>query len=208
MEFATWLTTNDSLANRSPRIEPSSTIVDFETWFLTNGGYIHPSIELASSSSSGNLFRVMPENTVPSASTIVSCPHSLALSWPSAHKFHYPDVQLPLCTQHVATRLFLMKQKLLKDQSPWWPYVKILPETFRTPLYYDFEDCAWIRGTNLGRARKVREDAWVSIFSVRSSLTPEIIMSLATFVESFLILRQVLGTPLSTQKRIADFQNQ
>ena len=160
MDFATWLTEIDSLANKSPRIEPSSTSVDFETWFLTNGGYIHPSIELASSPSSGNFLRVIPENVIPTASVIVSCPHSLALSWPSARKFHYPDVLLPLCTQHVATRLFLMKQKLLKDQSPWWPYIRMLPETFNTPPYYDSEDFAWIRGTNLGRARKVREDAW------------------------------------------------
>lgn len=166
MEFATWLIANDRLANRSPCIVPSSTLDDFETWFLTNGGYIHPSIEIASSPSCGNFLRVVPENTVHSASTIVSCPHSLALSWPSAHRFHYTDVQLPQCTQHVATKLFLMKQKLLKDQSPWWPYMRTIPETFSTPLYYDSEDCAWIRGTNLGRAGKVRENAWVSIFPV------------------------------------------
>lgn len=160
MEFAKWLSAWGSLSNASPQIDPDTTDENFETWFLKNGGYKHPSVELASNTSSGNFLRVVAGNTIPMGDTVVSCPHSLALSWPSACKFHYRSIELPSCTQHVATRLFLMKQKLLRNRSPWWPYIKMLPETFHTPLYYNSEDFAWIRGTNLGRARKVREDVW------------------------------------------------
>lgn len=160
LNFGTWLLANDSRTNTSPQIDPETSSNDFETWFLANGGYLHPSIELAASPSDGNFLRVKPSRSILSGSTIVSCPHNLALSWPSAHKFHFPDVRLPPVTQHVATRFFLIKQRLLKEQSPWWPYIRMLPESFNTPLYYNSEDLAWIRGTNLGRARKVREDAW------------------------------------------------
>lgn len=192
MEFATWLIANDSHANSTSLIEQSSAIADFETWFLTNGGYIHPSIELAASPASGYLFRVVPEECLPPASTVVSCPHRLALSWPNARKLHYPNVQLPPCPRHVATRLFLMKQKLLKEQSPWWPYIKMLPESFNTPLYYDSEDYAWIQGTNLGHASNVRRDAWVSVLFIQSSPNLEITKSLVTSFGGFPLLRQAL----------------
>lgn len=160
MDFVTWLAADDSCANTSSHIESGSHREDFESWFSTNGGYIHPSIELGSSPLGGNSFHVKPERTISPGSTIVSCPHSLALSWPSAQKFHYPDIQLPACTQHVATRFFLMKQKLLEERSPWWPYVRMLPENFNTPPYYSPEDFAWLRGTNLGRASELRECDW------------------------------------------------
>lgn len=160
LEFGTWLLTMDVLTNHSPHIDPKSTSEDFETWFLSNNGYIHPEIELLSDSMRGRFLRVKTDHTIPRASTVVSCPHHLTLSWPNAHRFHFPEVQLPSCTQHVATRLCLMKQRLLGEASPWWPYIRILPTSFDTPLYYDSEDMTWIRGSNLGRARKVREDAW------------------------------------------------
>ena len=159
LDFGTWLLTFEKSAIMSPQIDPLSTSEDFETWFCSNGGHIHPNVELTSGPH-GHLLRVKPEQTIPPASRIISCPHSLALSWPSAHKFHYPEVQLPQCSQHVVTRFFLMKQRLLGPASPWWPYIRMFPQSFNTPFFYGPEDFAWIRGTNLGRAKKVREEAW------------------------------------------------
>ena len=146
--------------NRSSLIEENSINQDFETWFMANGGYLHPHIELTSNPISRKSLHVKSDHTVSPSSTIVACPHTLALSWPNASRSHFPEVQLPQLSQRVATRFFLMKQRLLKETSSWWPYIRILPLTFDTPLYYDSEDMAWINGTNLGRARKVREDAW------------------------------------------------
>ncbi|KAL6717637.1 hypothetical protein ACLMJK_005552 [Lecanora helva] len=40
----------------------------------------------------------------------------------------------------------------------------MLPLSFNTPLYYAAADMLWIHGTNLGQARKVREDAWRAEF--------------------------------------------
>ena len=53
-----------------------------------------------------------------------------------------------------------MKQRLLEVQSLWWPYIKSLPLSFNTPLWYDEIDLIWLRGTNLGNAKDIREEAW------------------------------------------------
>ena len=158
LEFGAWLrqtgiSADESLSNKTDE-------QDFETWFVTNGGYLHPQIEIIEGPAIGKSLRVKPNQTIPPDSVLVSCPHHLSLSWPSAHKSHFPQVQHPSCSQHVATRFLLMKQRLLGATSPWWPYIAMLPLSFNTPLYYDPADMAWIRGTNLGRAKKVREDAW------------------------------------------------
>ena len=160
MEFGEWLLARESHINTSPHIDLCSANEEFATWFTTNGGHLHPSIELDSSPDHGHCLRVKTSHELSVDDTIVSCPHNLALSWPSARKIHYPDVKLPAVPQHVATRFFLMKQKLWKEASPWWPYIRMLPETFNTPIYYSPEDLNWIRGTNLGRAREVRDETW------------------------------------------------
>lgn len=158
-DMPSWLLSSQSFAIDSPLIESNPLDDDFETWFLLNGGYLHPSVEVASDANNGNFLRAKEGHHLLPGSTVVSCPHKLTLSWTGAHLFHFPGVQ---CTfsPHVATRLFLIKQYLLKKRSPWWPYIASLPRSFHTPLYYDSEDMAYIRGSNLGNARTVREDAW------------------------------------------------
>lgn len=58
---------------------------DFESWFVRNGGYIHPNVQFAYSDAKGVHLRVKP--TISSSRTkahrgviILSCPHSLSLS--------------------------------------------------------------------------------------------------------------------------------
>ena len=159
-EFRTWLLSMDSSANLSPLLSLTSREQSFEEWFFANGGYLHPEIELILDPAKGKSLRVKHGHTISPGSKIVSCPHHLALSWPTACKFHFPNIRFPSFSQQVATRFFLMKQRLLGDLSSWSPYIKTLPCSFDTPLYYGPEDLAWIRGTNLGHTKKVREAAW------------------------------------------------
>ena len=141
------------------KIEMSPVGEDFESWFLANGGYLHPSVEIASDNDDGNFVRVKQDHTLLAGSTVVSCPHRLTISWSKINKSHFPAVQCTF-TPHVATRLFLMKQRLLKAQCPWSPYINSLPLSFSTPLWYDDNDLIWLRGTNLGNAKGIREEAW------------------------------------------------
>ena len=159
VDFKTWLLASDPSHFPTPRIEKSPIGEDFESWFLTNGGYLHPSVEIASDDSHGNVVRVKQNHILSAGSMVVSCPHHLTISWPVINQLHFPDVHSTF-TPHIATRLFLVKQRLLKAQSPWWPYINSLPFSFTTPLWYDEDDLIWLRGTNLGNAKKIREEAW------------------------------------------------
>lgn len=164
IDFAVWLVAHDGDAYSALKIASEEADEDFESWFRSNGGYLHPCIELTSSSSEGNFLRVKEGRSLSPGSTFVSCPHDLSLSWASANRYHFPSIRSSF-VPHVSTRLFVMKQYLLKAHSPWWPYIRSLPqpydsEPFRTPMYYNSEDLLWIQGTNLEHARQVRKDAW------------------------------------------------
>ena len=158
-DIRAWLLTTDHCVFSTTKIVTSSVGQDFESWFLANEGYLHPFVELASDDDDGNFVRVKKDHVLLPGSLIVSCPHHLTISWPSVGQYHFPHVHSTF-TPHVATRLFLMKQRLLKAQSPWWPYINSLPLSFSTPLWYDNKDLLWLRGTNLGNAKEIREEAW------------------------------------------------
>ena len=158
-EFRAWLLASDHCCSSTTKIQSSPSAEDFESWFLANGGYLHPSVEIASGNDDGNYVRVKQNAILLPGSIIVSCPHHLTISWPTVKQHHFPDFHSTF-TPHVATRLFLIKQRLLKAQSPWWPYINSLPCSFSTPLWYDEHDLVWLRGTNLGNAKETREEAW------------------------------------------------
>ena len=176
-----WLLDFSDAANNFPKLIrlPSA---DFKQWFLANGGYIDPAIEITSTAFNGTYLRVSGAESLLPGTEIISCPHHLTISWLSIRKCHLHNVCSTM-KLHVATRLFLMKQHILREKSPWWPYIKILPQPYRsdafnTPLYYNTEDMVWIRGTNLEYARQVREATWrkeyndarQQLFGVRPSL--------------------------------------
>lgn len=156
-DFRTWLLATDDPPIPVAKIE-TNVGEDFEFWFLTNGGYLHPSVDIASGDD-GNFVRVKQDHVLLPGSMVVSCPHELTISWRGVNQHQFPDV-CSTFAPHVATRLFLMKQYLLREKSPWWPYINSLPRSFSTPLWYDDNDLIWLRGTNLGNAKEVREEAW------------------------------------------------
>ena len=158
-DSANWLLSSNHSHSPALKIETSPIGQDFESWFLTNGGYLHPSVEIAVDDHTGSFLRVKQNHILSPDSIVVSCPHHLTISWPIINQLHLPDVHSAF-TPHVATRLFLIKQRLLKTESLWWPYINSLPLSFRTPLWYDDNDLIWLRGTNLCNAKKIREDAW------------------------------------------------
>ena len=157
-DFGSWLLDTNHYNFSTIKIETTAVGADFESWFLINGGYLHPSIEIAAGVH-GSFVRVKQDSVLLPGTTIVSCPHELIISWPAVNHSHFPHVYSTF-TSHIATRLFLMKQRLLKEQSPWWPYINDLPRSFSTPLWYDDNDLLWLRGTNLGNAKEIREGAW------------------------------------------------
>lgn len=154
---------------------------DFKRWFLLHGGKFddHVDIDL---DSNGFYLRVSNEKELSPKSLVVSCPHSLTISWLSVVKDPYfgrlglKSVEQQGIHQSVFTRFFLVNQFLLQKESLWWPYIRLLPQpaslggNFNTPPWYDSEDLPWIRGTNLEFGTKKLEESWRQEYEAAISL--------------------------------------
>lgn len=143
----------------------------FLAWFISGGGIIHPDVEIADNLT-GSYLRARSEHDIAAGSPLISCPHSLVISWPQV--MHGPDqflrrfdVQHASCliNEAVIIRFFLIRQYVLKESSYWWLYIRSLPqpdagEHLDTPLWYASEDLLWIQGTTLESGVKARERMW------------------------------------------------
>lgn len=144
---------------------------EFRAWFVRGGGIIHPDVEMADNST-GFYLRARSEHDIAAGSPLISCPHSLIISWPQL--MHGPDQFLRrwdlqrasrLINEVVISRFFLIRQYLLKENSYWWPYIRSLPQPdtgdhLDTPLWYGSDELVWIQGTPLEFAAKEREKIW------------------------------------------------
>ena len=131
------------------------------SWVLKNGGYFHPSVEIAHSDMGGYHVIVAKGRTVTPQTRISSCPMSCTLSvlnilnvapfsnrgtvFPQSFLDAYLD-----CPELLQT-FFLMEQYVLGKESWWVPYIKTLPSIDdANQLHFDSpEDLQWIKGTNL-----------------------------------------------------------
>ena len=145
---------------------------DFEQWFLVNGGYIDPNVELARNDITGRHLRIVEGGSLTSDTTIISCPHELTISWLNVirgsesflSQFDLSDASY-VVNQVVIVRFFVINEYLKGEHSFWWPYFQSLPQPTEarllgTPLYYNDQDCLWIRGTNLEHAARKTERMW------------------------------------------------
>lgn len=145
---------------------------NFEQWFLANGGYIDPNVEIATDKVTGRHMRVSDGQNLAPGSLIVSCPHELTISWLNVirgsetflSQFDLGEAYYAI-NQVVIVRFFVVNEYLKREESFWWPYIRSLPQPDKaqmlgTPLYYDEEDFAWIRGTNLEHASGKTERMW------------------------------------------------
>lgn len=160
---------------------------DFKTWFLSRGGRFDVNVDIHLNSH-GYYLRVSNKKDLAPETLIVSCPHSLAISWLSVVKDPFfgrldpNSVEQQSLYQSVFIRFFLVNQFLLQKESLWWPYIRLLPQpgNFSTPLWYDSEDLPWIRGTNLEFGTKKLEESWrqeydtaINFFALRDSKQTE-----------------------------------
>lgn len=63
--------------------------------------------------------------------------------------------------------IFLASQWLQGETSFWWPYLRVLPREFDTPLYFDPDDLLWLQGCNLdAREAAARKSVWMEELAV------------------------------------------
>lgn len=143
---------------------------DFQRWFLSHGGRFNTNVHI-DSGLDGFYLRVSNKKDLSPETLVVSCPHSLTISWfsvvkdPFFGRLDLTSVEQQSLHQSVFTRFFLVNQFLLQKESLWWPYIRLLPQPasaghFNTPPWYDSEDLPWIRGTNLEFGTKKLEESW------------------------------------------------
>lgn len=158
---------------------------DFEDWFLQNDGFIHSSVEIAWDETYGQHMRVEQGDELAADSLVVSCPHSLTISWLNViqgresflSQFDLEEEYYSV-NQVVIVRFFLLNEFLKREKSFWYPYLRSLPQPTdphfpHTPLWYDVGDWAWIRGTDLERTALKTEEAWGQEYEhTMASLTP------------------------------------
>ncbi|KAH0284493.1 SET domain-containing protein [Aureobasidium namibiae CBS 147.97] len=136
----------------------------FEEWFRSNGGYLHPSIQLAQDAEQGSHFQASA--VIEPGTHVLTVPHNLAMSNLNAQV----DDDFPVFRTHAQqftveglSFFYLMAQWLNKDKSFWKPYLDILPSPergFETPMFYDEDDRQWLEGTDLYPTLLGREAAW------------------------------------------------
>ena len=158
---------------------------DFEDWFLENEGFIHSSVEIAWDETYGQHMRVEEGEELPTDTLIVSCPHSLTISWLNVSQGSESflsqfdlEEDFYMVNQVVIVRFFVMNEFLKREKSFWYPYLRSLPQPSDphfpyTPLWYDVGDWAWIRGTDLERTALKTEEEWGQEYEhAMASLTP------------------------------------
>lgn len=104
------------------------------TWFTSQGGWLHPSVAIEHTTANG--FRLIAKEPLPANTDFVTCPLDLTLSHlnldPDQEWVPYHDSPLKLLQGKVATNvlgyLLLIEQLVLKDKSPWHPYIDALPD--------------------------------------------------------------------------------
>lgn len=145
-------------------IKPNIIMDVLEKWFRDNGGYLHPSIQLAQDAEHGSHFRATA--SIELGSHVLTVPHSLAMSNLNAQV----DDDFPVFRTHAQQFtvqslgfFYLMAQWLNKDKSFWKPYLDILPSPeggFETPMFYGEDDRQWLEGTDLHASVLGRDAAW------------------------------------------------
>ncbi|KNE66902.1 hypothetical protein AMAG_11375 [Allomyces macrogynus ATCC 38327] len=132
-----------------------------EKWILDNGGNLDNICLRKSETSEG--FGVFAKSNIPAGADVAFVPNHLILSETDAlasdlgrallaYNATIPLDEYP--AQHVCTKtilwLFIVHEFFNKGRaSMWFPYLRALPRSYDTPLFWPERERAWLRGTNL-----------------------------------------------------------
>ncbi|KAI2622278.1 SET domain-containing protein [Xylaria nigripes] len=155
-------------------------------WVEALGGWLHPAVEIFHDEITKGSFRVKEASVLGPAEEIVSLPLSCSLSFlnaiaghpdistalppsilPPKNGDHFPVEFLNNVPSHVIGRFFLMQEYLHRENSPWWSYIRTLPQpgqmTSMLPVVWPTADVEFLCGTN----------AYVAVQEIRSTLKKE-----------------------------------
>lgn len=130
------------------------------TWFVEHGGQLHSAIEMRFTPAYGHHFAAM--DPIQADEIVCSCPFALSISYlnviaespASIRNYSHQSICAHLVgrvDKSTATAFFLAEQRLKGKDSFWHPYIRLLPDEakMKTPLWFDAQELAYLRGTNL-----------------------------------------------------------
>lgn len=151
----------------------SSTASSLNGFLREKSGYLHPSVSIAESEAAGCHWRAT--DTIEPGSTIISVPHSTALSYLNAlvdeewsvfkkcRSLFKPEFEV-----EAISFFYLMVQYTYREKSFWKPYLDALPgpNAYHTqPLFFDDQlDIEWLAGTDVWHTNEKRTARYREIY--------------------------------------------
>ncbi|KAI0156357.1 SET domain-containing protein [Xylariaceae sp. FL1272] len=155
-------------------------------WIHQAGGQLHHAVEVYQDELTKASFRVKAGTALGLHESVVTLPLSCSLSYLNAIAGHpnyanatppaiskpqdgeyYSEEFLSKTPAHVIGRFFLMQEYCRGPQSPWWPYIRTLPQPASMasilPVTWPPDDVEFLRGTN----------AYVAVSEIKSTLRKE-----------------------------------
>ena len=153
-------------ASMNTQTRPEDHIASLKTWLESQGGALHPSVQIAHDDDSG--YHLRASSPVPANTSMVTVPfHSTfsiltsTVSWPDII-----DMLLPVESPYmVMTRFAFVREYLLGKESQWYPYIAMLPQPSQVrafPVQWEdgSDEMKWIRGTSLEESRSKKLETW------------------------------------------------
>ncbi|TGZ78704.1 SET domain-containing protein [Ascodesmis nigricans] len=135
---------------------------DLIDWVVSNGGYIHPNLRFSHASTAGDASgsSLITTTDIDPDTELLRCPHVCNISVEKA-RAGFSEKFSDAVPPHALLCFFVAKQKLLGKESFWEPYIRVLPKTFDTLLYFSDEDFQFLQGCNLSRQHaEERREEW------------------------------------------------
>lgn len=143
-------------------------------WAIASGAYLHPDVEIYKDATTGLSFGA--RQTIPPQTNIVRCSYQISMSYlnavgtcpqfPSTESFPVEFLEtLKQDDPNTIGHFFLMQQYLKGEQSPWWQYIKLLPQpsdpkSLGIPIWWPETDQEFLAGTNAEPPLQKREQMW------------------------------------------------
>jgi hypothetical protein len=127
---------------------PQESIDRLLAWFRAKGGFLHEAVQMQHNDRYG--YHFVATAPLPPGARVCECPKELTLSHLNP-KSDICDMLAEKLSVEERLGFGIMEEKLKGAESPWAPYLDMLPpeSELTTTMYFKKADLLWLKGTNL-----------------------------------------------------------
>lgn len=140
---------------------PNRVLREMKEWFTEHGGSLHQvDVAIIDEAEGCGLVALAP---LEAGQLVLRVPMSLCVHVEAVHLSVLRDVVagepqlLAEEAQDELLALVLMAERRAGRHSYWWPYLKVMPREYDTPLYWGEEERRYLVGTNVGLLTAIME---------------------------------------------------